>query len=636
MAEKIRGSVDVFSSLKAFAGDLVPVTRGTYDKAVEHARLQGRRAKGGSQATSLKERVKDVMDTSYAEDREGDILAVETTVGEAAAYEALANRVVGVMETSGVPVGQVKDLKEAFKFAPSSSLAYTLSKVAERGSDRSYLRLLQDAIHAKSRTDVHIASIIHNSMHYVIGRGVSFRAVDSKVRDVLDRFVDENDWPLLCRELFVDGFKYGELPLLHIHVADRAKTPGKRGRGKKIGRHFLRSIPPQNIVEIEARNDYMNPLSFKRDPDGMGEAKRYAGVNYALRLKDPAFKEKSEHHAEIMARKDHTIQWMRYGPGGMEISGWPMLASVLRPSKLYEMWLIDRARRNHELSKVVWKKIIGKRAFDEDATTRERRPPRGSVMLVAIQGIVDYEPMAVSVAADRAADDGKAILYSMGSPVSMPIHILDQRADAAVYASIRKAESPYAQAILAQQYLWGYVYRLAFSYVLRSAVIAGELPVMSSRPVLVAEGYYQLAGLLTELLVDGVAASEVVEAIDRFSKKMRRQGKIEMAPVLTEKYPIDLMFAEIVGEDPLMQARTQQILYKLGVTSRDEIAAKFNQDYWVQRAKRRAELVQDLADAEELGLDVPMPDGGKKNDKIPGRPKGSRPGLGKESPTDSE
>ena len=64
---------------------------------------------------------------------------------------------------------------------------------------------------------------------------------------------------------------------------------------------------------------------------------------------------------------------------------------------------------------------------------------------------VKYRIEKPQIGADDAKEDGLSILYTIGAGTSLPIHILNQRSDQQVYASIRKADTPFSQHIRGQQ-----------------------------------------------------------------------------------------------------------------------------------------------------------------------------------------
>lgn len=417
----------------------------------------------------------------------------------------------------------------------------------------------QDASVVKYNSDPIAQSIINNLTYFTIGRGIKLYVDDPDVYDVIEKFRKDNDMVHREEQFVKMTFLDGENFLLFFV-------------NRVTGDVKVRRIYPREIEDIEISKDDMETrLAYHQQwdetPRGTLQTIRYdrwiRDINYYKRLEEapPQWKasHKSKKHGKL--KEDVFIQFSKLGFDD-EVRGRAPMAPVLRFLKYYEDWLLDRVRLNHERSKVVWIKSITGRS--SEATKRERRSPKGGVMMVE-NDHVKYRIEHPRLDANDAKEDGLAILYAIGSGMGMPIHILNQRSDQEVYASIRKADTPFSQSILSYQTHWGGVFEEMYRTVIQAAIDAGNLPEKTTIKRYVKEG---LTDKITDLVRSGLSSKKIVEAFGDDETMM------EDIEIRTVDIPISIEFPDMVKEDPKNQAEVLKIHNELGIVSKATLSAK--------------------------------------------------------------
>ena len=283
---------------------------------------------------------------------------------------------------------------------------------------------MQDAAYNKSRTNPIARSIVNTIQHYTVGRGLKFEAPDQKVQQFLMNFWTFNKMDLRQKELVKSTYIEGEYFILYFI-------------SKKTGRVKVRRIRPKEIDSIESHpEDIETILAYKRvrkswDSRLVDQRElHYADVDYFTQLNDENIdKRESEVHKNL--EDDRLVQFVRYNDNPDEVRGRVPMDSVMKYLKYYEDWLLDRVRLNHERSKVVWIKTIRGRGTEIN-TTRTRSPKGGQILQETNN--IKYRIENPQINADRSEQDGLAILYAIGSGVTIPLHVLNQRGDKENYS----------------------------------------------------------------------------------------------------------------------------------------------------------------------------------------------------------
>jgi len=453
----------------------------------------------------------------------------------------------------GLPsVKRKKVKKEIDRALEAFAGGFTNTSIFAEEQDVEVLKQMQLAVHNKYYTDPHCRSIIDNWTNYTIGGGIKIAVDNEKVLEALNDFRQRNKMPLREKELIRHTYKEGEL-----FIAYYVNT--------RNGLTQIRRIRPLEIADIETHpNDIEVMFAYHQEyeysPSGTDQSYK---VDKWFR--DFMFKHnRGRKGSKKQTAPSPVVQFIKFGLD-TEIRGRVPLQPVLRFLKYYEDWLIDRIRLNHERAKVVWIKEIKGRQFE--TTNRIRRAPAGGVMLVETDN-VKYRIEKAQINADDAKDDGLAILYTIGAGTGIPIHILNQRSDQEVYASIRKADTPFSQYIRAQQEFFAEHFELMYRFVLEKLVEAGTLQKTVKVPEYSQEALEKVMTKVNQMVVEGIDREKIIEEVKKDLKP-----KTKMKKVATVKVPLALEFPEIIREDPKAQAEVMKIHKEIGIVSAATLSA---------------------------------------------------------------
>lgn len=425
----------------------------------------------------------------------------------------------------------------------------------------SELHQMQEAVLYKYFNDPHCRSIIENWTHYTIGGGLKIEVENKKVENLLNQFRYNNTMVKREKDFVRMCFVEGEL-FIGYYINSIS------------GEIKVRRIRPQEIMGVECHpQDIETKLAYHWDYDytPTGTEQSYKKDIWARDigyddLAKSAFGEQRGYVSKNKLADLPAIQFIKMGID-TEIRGRVPLQPVMRHLKYYEDWLMDRIRLNHERSKVVWVKEISGRL--PETTERQRRAPAGGVMLIETEN-VKYRIEKPNINADDAKEDGLGILYTIGAGTSLPIHILNQRADQNVYASIRKADTPFSQFIRGKQEFFGEAFEQMYREVLKQAVKSGKLPKTVRVPEYAQESVISMLSDINQMVVEGKDPKFITEQ----AQQMIAGKKVQMKPVSTVDIPMSLEFPEIIKEDMEAQAKVMQIHKSLGIVSAATLAKR--------------------------------------------------------------
>jgi hypothetical protein len=434
-----------------------------------------------------------------------------------------------------------------------------------RGQTTDELHLMQDAVHARYYSDPHCRSIIDNWTNYTIGGGLKVMVDVPKVQEVIDEFRKRNKMKSREKKYVKRYYMDGEL-FMAYHDKD--------------GKVYVRRIQPDEITEIKTNPNDMEEVhkyKWEFEEQKEGTQQTYKSNQWVDDINSPT---RGLKKSTVKKPIIHFIKTT----DEQELRGRVPLQPVLKWLKYYEDWQIDRIRLNHERAKVVWiKEVKGK---SPTATERDRRAPRGGVMLVETDN-VRYRIESADLQAGDAKEDGLAILYTIGAGSNLPIHILNQRSDQAVYASIRKADTPFSQFIRGNQEFLEEAYEDQYRYVIEVAVDNGDLPKFVQVPDYSVDNIMAAFALINRQVAEGVEMDKVIEA----AKKVLGKEAIKKKKVKTQDMPITLEFPEVIREDPKTQADVMKIHREMGIASLSTLSSKAGYN-WKQ------ELAQILVERE--------------------------------------
>ncbi len=457
------------------------------------------------------------------------------------------------------------------------------------------LWMMQDAVVEKYHVDPHCRSIIENWVHYTVGGGVRVDCENPKVMKVLNKFRSDNRMVQREKEFIRMLYLQGEL-FIAYYV------------NELTGEVKIRRIKPDEIIDIETHpGDIETAFAYHQQYDYSleGTNQQYKADHWLADC-DYSYQFESTVQGLKKARSKHklkkapVVQFIKFGLDG-EIRGRVPLQPVIKHLKYYEDWLMDRIRLNHERAKVVWIKEIRGRL--PETTQRQRRAPKGGVMLLETED-VKYRIEKPQINADDAKEDGLAILYTIGAGTNLPIHILNQRSGEEVYASIRKADTPFSQYIRGKQEYLSESFEKMYRKVIHAAVEAGTLPKRVRVPDYTQESMLEVLGNINEMVLEGVDPKVIRNKAEAMLKPT-----MTMKPVNTEEVPFALDFPEVIREDITAQAQVFKIHKEIGIASAATLAAKAGYNW-------RQELSNMLNEKElfpEETSDKPSKFGGKSS-----------------------
>jgi len=469
---------------------------------------------------------------------------------------------------------------------------------------------MQAAAFDKYFTDPHCKSIIDNWVYYTVGGGLKVTVENKKIMSVINDFRRKNN--MLSREKDLVKMAYLEGELFIAYYID-----------KMSGQCTIRRIRPFEIEDVETHpedieNKFGYHWTYDYSPEGTGQSYKkdtwVPDIGYLPYLENGGNKK-----SKRRLKSSPLIQHIKLGIDS-EIRGRVPLQPVMKYLKYYDDWLMDRIRLNHERAKVVWVKEV--RGRMNEATLRERRAPRGGIMLVESEQ-VKYRIEKAQINADDAKEDGLAILYTIGAGSNLPIHILNQRSDQEVYASIRKADTPFSQFIRGKQEFFEDAFDVMYRKVIKSAVEAGVLPKRVRVPEYAQEALEEVLIKINHMVLEGADDKTIKDESEELLLP-----QITYRPVATEDVPISIEFPEVIREDMESQARVFAIHKEIGIVSQATLAAKAGYNWRQELSNKMSEI--SLFPGEEAAMkkkaEISKPD---KSDKPAAPDKSDKPAAPK-------
>ena len=498
-------------------------------------------------------------------------------------YNSSHNNTLGMSDSFFLYEGNnsVKELVGSSKdsFANRKSWSATDSK---RSVSLEVTRLIQDAAHIKAHTDAHGASIVNNIINFTIGRGVNVSSIVPDIDNLLRRFRYQNNLDRKERAMVKAGYINGEYFISYL------LNPVTR---------FIRvaRYTSEEVADIEyLQGDTDAQVAFKIERFGAGNPVWVPSIKYNLmRNWDPTVK-----ISNTPIAANELCLFVKYGDNDDEPRGRVPLHPALKFLKMYEDWLIDRVRLNHERAKVVW---IRKNVGQTSINSNPMRAPKGGITLEENQNVT-YRTEAAKIGADDAKEDGLAILYTVGASVILPIHLLDQRADEQVYSSIRKADTPFSQMVEAHQDLWEDSWRQQYQFIVKQyadwGVIKSEyqVPTYVMEPEAIRAAFYKVNMMVAE----DVEAKVIIDEV----KAMLSEGK-KLVRVKAWEIPVNQSFPEVVRENPLEIAKVLEIHRGIGIASLQTLSSKAGYNWRTELAQIRQERATDTYNKDENDKDEP-------------------------------
>jgi hypothetical protein len=422
------------------------------------------------------------------------------------------------------------------------------------------LNLIQSAIWNKYITDPLIQGGVDNYVDYVIGSGVTVSTPVEEVNAVFRQFEKQNKWFLRQREIVKNSFIDGEHFTLLFNNSQ--------------GDVFVRKCHPASIESMEtAESDYEILYDIYRrlaKYDEFGNVKYSDQKQYIKSLDYDMYQKMglgyNQSNFEGQFLKNCVVDHLKLNDSD-KLRGLPPLKRVLKWSKLYENFIMDRMVLNHERAKVVWIKKYTQRSREALPDKPYKSPAQGT-MLVEKDGI-EYRTEKPNLDSSEAKEDGLGLLYYIGTTFRFPLHILNQRTDQQVYASIRKADTPFQKMIESAQFYYAYYFERIYRHLIEQKVARKKLDKEYKYPS------YSEEALLTAVkeINDGILEGKPVEDIKNAVGKTLENGK-ELVSTKTVDIPISQDFQQMLLQDPKEMAEVLKIHNEIGIASKATLSAK--------------------------------------------------------------
>jgi len=309
--------------------------------------------------------------------------------------------------------------------------------------------------------------IVDLKRYFTMGQGISFKAEDPEVNEILNQFWrdESNKWfqrqSQLSDDLEIDGEFYIRF------FTDEFK-----------GRVQVRCIPAWQITDIVTdQEDAETPLWYRRewveqkwDP----QAKLYAIVKYHTGVEADYIPAEEMLHIKVGAPL-----YAKFGSSP--------LYRVLGYLNSYKEWLEDRVKLNKARAAFAWKKKItgtAKKVTDavkgvlntlnKVVTGMEKPVPPKTGGVIVENDSVEWSIINAKIGADDASEDGRAIKLMICAGSGIFEHYFGD-AKVANLASAKAMELPMLKMFEWRQRLFEEVFLSIFRRVIRSAVNAGVL-----------------------------------------------------------------------------------------------------------------------------------------------------------------
>jgi len=310
--------------------------------------------------------------------------------------------------------------------------------------------------------------IVDLKRYFTMGQGISFKAEDPEVNEILKAFWkdESNKWFQRQSELSDDLEIDGEF-FIRFFV-DQYK-----------GRVQVRCIPAWQITDIITdKDDAEMPLYYRREWTEQTwdmQSKMYTIVKYHTGV-----------DADYIPAEE--ILHIKVGAPLYSKFGNSPLYRVLGYLNSYKEWLEDRVKLNKARAAFAWKKKIKStaagvtgavsgvlRTLNKVITGAEKPTPPKTGGVIVENDAVEWSVINSDVKADNASEDGRAIKLMICAGSGIFEHYLGD-AKVGNLASTKSMELPMLKMFEWRQKLFEEVFLAIFRRVIRAAIDAGVLP----------------------------------------------------------------------------------------------------------------------------------------------------------------
>ena len=432
--------------------------------------------------------------------------------------------------------------------------------------DSSILMQVMMSCEQKSTIDPHAKSIVANLTNYTVGTGLQYSCSVDIIDEALREFSRNNNLETRIKYAVKSRFMYGEHYFFY-YIDPSTGNAYVRDGTRPYDIRAVQTHPEDTEIRLAyGRTRGANELAQLNQDNYRYEW--FADIDYYEQRSRPDGVS-SRGTGRMSNRK--LVQMVKFGTPS-DVRGAPPMYPILRFLKYYEDFVTDRIVLNHERSKVVWvRKVSGNRKL---VGGRGQRGPVGGQILTETPQL-EWRCINPQINADDVTEDGRLIRLAIAAGVNMPEHLLFQDPSNQVYASIRAQDTPFSQSIRSYQYDWVKDLEIMFRTVLREKIKAGRLPEQVQVETFTLESADKLYDEMVPMIKENASKEEIRAAIGPLADE---------APTTTRTIPtvdanIDMSFPEVVQQDPIKSAQESEILYRMGLVSRTELAARHGYNF---------------------------------------------------------
>lgn len=455
---------------------------------------------------------------------------------------------------------------------------------------------IQRSCRLRYKMDGHFFAIVDNFKSYIIGRGLKFKvgvpaiqeALEKKYWEFNDMEIEQNDYVI---NMLIDGERFSRYA-----EADPVETEDSKDDEDTKKNFVVLDITPTEITGAEIVENKFPAYWLRTGIDSRGKE---FDIWYKSSLFDriEARGLKPEKDQDTEGSDAQTVYQMKFGG---DVRGFPPFARILRVLRYYEMFINDVRRLYHEQSKIILVKYIPKgfRGFDKPLS----QSVKGGVILKGIKDVVDYEFKAPQQSRGPIEAIGRLMRLTTAAGSRMPEFIAFMDGNTAVYASVKKMENPFSNAVVDYQDAFKNFFdqevRIFLAWAIKNDILEKEYEMEVFEEEAIEQAFNILVHAINEKGEVLEASLAVVGALEGKSKKVK---------VDTLTIPIDWIFPDMVSDEPLQIAQRMKVLLESRIISRQTAStqAGFNWKLEVLRMAKEALMASEedkRRDEEEKNL----------------------------------
>ncbi|RJR27665.1 phage portal protein [candidate division WWE3 bacterium] len=415
---------------------------------------------------------------------------------------------------------------------------------------------------------------IRNLSSYVFGRGIKFVSQSEEINNALQKFWNFNNLERRQKRLYKMYLNNGEQ---YIALINTSLTMHKTLK--------LRYIPPSQVdFVITEDGDIGAVYGFCRRISGTDGEKK---VFYKEAFADEENKPKDfETGAGKNFEEDENVRVVSMQMGHEdETRGLPYMYPSFRWMRILLEFAMERARYAMFRQRIYG--IMQKMGKFQSGSIPSYKdlPKSGGILFEDMNQKFRFE--TPNTGAQDSTADWKMLMYLVCAGLQIPPHILFQDSSNENYASIRKADTPFANLVLDEQDeqrdMWQRIFRYVISQLVEHTIIPKTMTIKVYKASMIGESIQWEAKQEAAInfiraklrLLSGKVITEQDEADIHNGAKAILGQEIE-TEVKTEDVPIDIVFPHVVYEDPRLQAEVVKILVELRLMSRYTAMRKFD------------------------------------------------------------